>query len=189
MSGSKPCHAFTSSLQWKLSDNICKIFVKSFNFRLISAKIPQLQKSEIDDRENENESRLFCQVRLPGGKSFDMVGVDWGKFMMLFILFYSPFVFDNIRLWRYSESRIAQLNSDSDSDLFSFWEGQYWTDWGWENVSVFQINPKLILFNEICFQTILLSLQTSIFLSIFGFRYNFLSDTVRATRSGPKSIT
>ena len=112
MSGSKPCHAFTSSLQWKLSDNICKIFVKSFNFRLISAKIPQLQKSEIDDRENENESRLFCQVRLPGGKSFDMVGVDWGKFMMLFILFYSPFVFDNIRLWRYSESRIAQLNSE-----------------------------------------------------------------------------
>ena len=66
--------SLTSSLQWKLSDNICEVFVKSFNFRLISAKIPQLQKSEIDDRENENESRLFCQVRLPGGKSFDMVG-------------------------------------------------------------------------------------------------------------------
>ena len=66
--------SLTSSLQWKLSANICEVFVKSFNFRLISAKIPQLQKSEIDDRENENESRLFCQVRLPGGKSFDMVG-------------------------------------------------------------------------------------------------------------------
>ena len=71
-----PCDvlAITSWLQWKLTDNDFKIFVKYFNFRLISAKIPQLQKSEIDDRENENESRLFCQVRLPGGKSFDMVG-------------------------------------------------------------------------------------------------------------------
>ena len=44
--------------------------------RIITSKIPQLQKSEIDDRENENESRLFCQIRLPG-ESFDMVGVDF----------------------------------------------------------------------------------------------------------------
>ena len=66
----------TPSLAWPLPRryrgncriNNWKIFVKYFNFRLISAKIPQLQKSEIDDRENENESRLFCQIRLPGGK-------------------------------------------------------------------------------------------------------------------------
>ena len=73
---SKPCLYLIATGQWKLPDNDCKIFVKYFNFRLISAKIPQLQKSEIDDRENKNESRLFCQVRLPG-ESFDMVGVDF----------------------------------------------------------------------------------------------------------------
>ena len=126
-----------------------------------------MQKSEIDDRGNENESRLFCQIRLPG-ESFDMV---WGWLLSWleakvnlwckFILFYSPFVFDNIRLWRYSESRIAQLNSE----LFSFWEGQYWTVWE-AKVSVFQPNPKLNLFNEICFQTILVHYWFSLWFSL-----------------------
>ena len=71
------------SLAWPLpggySSGKCEvIIVKYFNFRLISAKIPQLQKSEIDDRENETESRLFCQVGLPG-ESFDMV---WGRLLL-----------------------------------------------------------------------------------------------------------
>ena len=62
----------------RYSGNCQIIIVKYFNFRLISAKIPQLQKSEIDDRENETESRLFCQVGLPG-ESFDMV---WGRLLL-----------------------------------------------------------------------------------------------------------